>query len=110
MTQALRAETSCLVEYTTHSGEQQAKRRGCVAELHAKIKGRYTSLLDPQAGTGTDAESLCVNKAQTWVNNSDPDCVALLKQKFPNVTADSVGLGKIIGRITGATKKSRRCE
>jgi hypothetical protein len=92
MKQALGAETNCLVECTTHSAEQQAKRRQCVAKLHAKIKGRYLSLSDPMAGTGTDAESLSVNKAQTWVNDSDPDCVALLKQKFPNVTAYNLGL------------------
>jgi hypothetical protein len=92
MTQALRAETSCLVECTTHSAEQQTKRRQCVAKLHAKIGGRYISLLDPLAGTGTDAESLSVDKAQTWVNDSDPDCVALLKQNFPNVTAYNLGL------------------
>src|SRR5258708_17858566 len=89
--QALRAETSCLVECTTNSAEQQAKGRQCVARLHDKIKGRYISLLDPMAGTGTDAASLSVDKSQTWVNDSDSVCVALLKQKFLNVTAFNLG-------------------
>jgi hypothetical protein len=77
-------KTSELTPCTVFSAEQTNHRHECVRRLQQKIVGRYSSLLDPMAGSGVDAAMF--NAPITLVNDLDPACGAILKQKFSRVT------------------------
>jgi hypothetical protein len=82
----LKNTTSCLEEYARiGTGGQVAVRKLCVRNLQEKIAGQYTSYLEPMAGIGVDAQAF--NADLTYVNDIDPDCLDVLRSKFPNVTS-----------------------
>jgi hypothetical protein len=82
----LKNTTSCLEEYAQiGTGGQVAMRKLCVRNLQEKIAGQYRSYLEPLAGIGVDAQAF--NADLTYVNDIDPDCLDVLRGKFPNVTS-----------------------
>jgi hypothetical protein len=91
---ALGAQTSCLVECSTHSELQRRFRSGCVDYLRRQLAGDYITVLDPFAGVGQDAELFGGGPAcNQWihVNDFDPACLEILRSKFEHVTSYNLG-------------------
>ena len=75
--------TSCLEEEAKHGTGQSVLRHAAVARLAAKIQ--VESLIDPMAGAGIDAERFMA--PITWVNDTYPKCLEILRTKFQNVSS-----------------------
>jgi hypothetical protein len=86
MSRRLAKTTSCLEEYAHHGTQQAELRHECVRRLAAKIAGQMQTFLDPMAGIGVDAQLLGAG-ADTLVNDIDPACLAILRQKFTRVSS-----------------------
>ena len=79
----VRDKSSCLeTDKGCYWPEQVAARRAALERVQKAVVGRYQSLLDPMAGTGSDALLLRADKSQCYVNDIDPQCRELLRQQF----------------------------